>query len=149
LYLYYYCSQLFYFYYYEAESKLGSRNSKLQLRSSLLIFCSLLFNYKDPPIYIGMGRWRFAPKPLAVIFFRAPGGRGIYKKLLEPTQRPTNPYMGWATPPTEAAAGFSMEPYDGRHVGVRQEPRRHVGQERVVTEKLGNSCQAKPVPQIL
>jgi hypothetical protein len=35
-----------------------------------------------------------------VIFFQAPGGRGIYKKLLEPTQRPSNPYMGWATPPT-------------------------------------------------
>jgi hypothetical protein len=40
------------------------------------------------------------PQALVVIFFRAPGGRGIYKKLLEPTQRPTNPYMGWATPPT-------------------------------------------------
>jgi hypothetical protein len=35
------------------------------------------------------------------IFFRAPGGRGIYKKPLELTQRPTNPYMGWAAPPTE------------------------------------------------
>jgi hypothetical protein len=35
-----------------------------------------------------------------VIFFRAPGGRGIYKKPLEPAQRPTNPYMGWAIPPT-------------------------------------------------
>jgi hypothetical protein len=102
LYLYYYCSQLFYSYYYEAESKLGSRNSKLQLRSSLLIFCPLSINYKDPPIYRDGGRWRFSPKPLVVIFFRAPGGRGIYKKLLEPTQRPTNPYMGWATPPTPA-----------------------------------------------
>jgi hypothetical protein len=55
LYLYYYCSQLFYFYYYEAESKLGSRNSRLLFRSSLLIYCSPPFNYKDPPIYIGMG----------------------------------------------------------------------------------------------
>jgi hypothetical protein len=36
------------------------------------------------------------------IFFRAPGRRGIYKKPLELTQRPTNPYMGWATPPTVA-----------------------------------------------
>jgi hypothetical protein len=45
----------------------------------------------------------FSPKPLVVIFFRAPGGRGFYKKLLEPTQRPTNPYMGWAIPPTEGA----------------------------------------------
>jgi hypothetical protein len=52
-------------------------------------------------LYIGMGvDGNFSPKPLVVIFFRAPGGRGIYKKLLEPTQRPTNPYMGWATPPT-------------------------------------------------
>jgi hypothetical protein len=52
-------------------------------------------------LYIGMGvDGNFSPKPLMVIFFRAPGGRGIYKKLLEPTQRPTNPYMGWATPPT-------------------------------------------------
>jgi hypothetical protein len=35
-----------------------------------------------------------------VIFFRAPGERGISKKPLEPAQRPTNPYMGWAIPPT-------------------------------------------------
>jgi hypothetical protein len=34
------------------------------------------------------------------IFFRAPGRRGIYKKPLELTQRPTNPYMSWVTPPT-------------------------------------------------
>jgi hypothetical protein len=34
-----------------------------------------------------------SPKPLVVIFFRAPGGRGIYKKPLEPTQRPTNPLV--------------------------------------------------------
>jgi hypothetical protein len=57
-------------------------------------------NYNDPPIYRDGGRRRFFPKPLVVIFFRAPGGRGIYKKRLEPTQRPTIPYMGWATPPT-------------------------------------------------
>jgi hypothetical protein len=43
-----------------------------------------------------------SPKPLVVTFFRAPGGRGIYKKPLEPTQKPTNPYMGWATPPTRS-----------------------------------------------
>jgi hypothetical protein len=38
------------------------------------------------------------------------GGRGIYKKPLEPTQRPTNPYIGWATPPTNPSktAGFTM-----------------------------------------
>jgi hypothetical protein len=46
------------------------------------------------------GRWRFSPKPLVVIFFRAPRARSISKKPLEPTQRPTNAYMGWATPPT-------------------------------------------------
>jgi hypothetical protein len=40
-----------------------------------------------------------SPKPLVVIFFRAPGGRSIYMKPIELTQRPTNPYMGWATPP--------------------------------------------------
>jgi hypothetical protein len=103
LYLYYYCSQLFYFYYYEVESKLGSRNSRLLFRGSLLIYCSLSPPITKTLLYIlGWGRWRFAPKPLAVIFFRAPGGRGIYKKLLEPTQRPTNPYMGWVTPPTVA-----------------------------------------------
>jgi hypothetical protein len=56
--------------------------------------------YNDPPIYRDGGRWQFSPKPLVVIFFRAPGGRDIYKKPLELTQRPTNPYMGWATPPT-------------------------------------------------
>jgi hypothetical protein len=89
-----------YSYHYEAESKLGSRNSKWQPRSSLFIYCSLLINYNDPPIYRDGGRWRFSPKPLVVILFRAPGGRGIYKKPLEPTQRPTNSYMGWATPPT-------------------------------------------------
>jgi hypothetical protein len=59
-----------------------------------------LISYSGPPIYRDGGTWRFSPKPLVVIFFRAPGGRGIYRKLLEPTQRPTNPYMGWATPPT-------------------------------------------------
>jgi hypothetical protein len=41
-----------------------------------------------------------SPKPLVVIFFRAPGGRGFSKKPFEPTQSPTNLYMGWATPPT-------------------------------------------------
>jgi hypothetical protein len=65
-----------------------------------LMLCPI--NYKDPPIYRDGGRRRFSPKPLVVILFRAPGGRGIYKKHLEPTQRPTNPYMGWATPPTVA-----------------------------------------------
>jgi hypothetical protein len=59
-------------------------------------------SYNGPPIYRDGGRWRFPPKPLVVIFFRAPGGRGIYKKPLEPTQRPTNSYVGWATPPTVA-----------------------------------------------
>jgi hypothetical protein len=63
-----------------------------------LMSCPIIYN--GPPIYRDGGRWRLSPKPLVVIFFRAPGGRGIYKKLLEPTQRPTNPYMGWATPPT-------------------------------------------------
>jgi hypothetical protein len=77
------------------------RNSKLQLRSSLLIYCSLSPFITMTLLYIGMGvDGNFSPKPLVVIFFRAPGGRGLYKKLLEPTQRPTNPYMGWATPPT-------------------------------------------------
>jgi hypothetical protein len=56
-------------------------------------------------LYIGMGvDGNFSPKPLVVIFFRAPGRRGLYRKLLEPTQRPTNPYMGWATPPTSTLA---------------------------------------------
>jgi hypothetical protein len=64
------------------------------------MLCSV--NYNDPPIYRDGGRRRFFPKPLVVIFFRAPGGRGIYKKRLEPTESPTNPYMGWATPPTVA-----------------------------------------------
>jgi hypothetical protein len=71
-----------------------------------------LINYKDPPIYRDGGRWRFAPKPLVAIFFRAPGGRGIYKKLLEPTQRPTNPYMGWAIPPTQHTPGQAMDEGD-------------------------------------
>jgi hypothetical protein len=54
-------------------------------------------------LYIGMGvDGNFFPKLLVVIFSRAPGGRGIYKKLLEPTQRPTNPYVGWATPPNSS-----------------------------------------------
>jgi hypothetical protein len=84
-------------------------------------FLLSLINYKDPPIYRDGGRWRFPPKPLVVIFFRAPGGRGIYKKLLEPTQRPTNPYMGWATPPTPSSACCSRpalilpEARGGRH----------------------------------
>jgi hypothetical protein len=66
-----------------------------------LMLCPI--NYKDPPIYRDGGRWQFSPKPLVVIFFRAPGGRGIYKKPLEPTQRPTNRYIGWATPPTPSS----------------------------------------------
>jgi hypothetical protein len=57
-------------------------------------------NYNDPPIYRDEDSWQFSPKPLVVIFFRAPGGRGIYKKPLELIQKLTNPYMGWATPPT-------------------------------------------------
>jgi hypothetical protein len=67
--------------------------------SSFNVCC---INYNDPPIYRDGGRWRFSPKPLVVIFFQAPGGRVIYKKPLEPTQRPTTSYMGWATPPTVA-----------------------------------------------
>jgi hypothetical protein len=46
------------------------------------------------------------PKPLVVIFFRAPGGRGIYKKLLKLTQKPITSYMGWAIPPTGLSGGM-------------------------------------------
>jgi hypothetical protein len=98
-YLYYYCSYLIYFYFYKAGSK---EDSKTQYLGTLLPFNTCPMNYNDPPIYRDGGRRRFSPKPLVVIFFRAPGGRGIYKKPLELTQRPTNPYMGWATPPTVA-----------------------------------------------
>jgi hypothetical protein len=67
---------------------------------------SCLVNYNDPPIYRDGGRWRFSPRPLVVIFFRAPGGRSIYKKPLEPTQRPTTSYMCWATPPADPTQTF-------------------------------------------
>jgi hypothetical protein len=64
-------------------------------------------SYNGPPIYRDGGTWRFFPKPLVVIFFRAPGGRVIYKKPLEPTQRPTTSYMGWATPPTSDTSSYA------------------------------------------
>jgi hypothetical protein len=76
-------------------------------------------------LYIGMGEMAiFSPKPLMVIFFRAPGGRGIYKKLFEPTQRPTNPYMGWATPPTGRTASHTAPWRHGRRhpLAVGPEP---------------------------
>jgi hypothetical protein len=76
------------------------QNSKNHYFGALYSFNVCPVSYNGPPIYRDGGRWRFSPKPLVVIFFRAPGGRGISKKPLEPTQRPTNPYMGWATPPT-------------------------------------------------
>jgi hypothetical protein len=35
------------------------------------------------------------------IFLQTPDGYDIYKKSFELTQRPINPYMGWAIPPTK------------------------------------------------
>jgi hypothetical protein len=48
---------------------------------------------------------RSIPQAPGGYFLPSPGGRGIYKKPLEPTQRPTNPYMGWATPQQEPLHG--------------------------------------------
>jgi hypothetical protein len=81
----------FYLYYYHVENEERNSNS-IPWNSPSFNACPI--NYNDTPIYMDGGRWQFSPKPLVVIFFRAPGGRGIYKKPLELTQRPTNPYMG-------------------------------------------------------
>jgi hypothetical protein len=95
----YYCYFYFYLYYYNAENEERNSNS-VPWNSPPFNACPI--NYNDPPIYRDGGRWQFSPEPLVAIFFRAPSGRGIYKKPLELTQRPTNPYMGWAAPPTVA-----------------------------------------------
>jgi hypothetical protein len=57
-----------------------------------------------------------------VIFFRAPSERGIYKKPIELSQKPTNPYMGWATPPTSGKGFLSCAFIDthDEHFDVRQ-----------------------------
>jgi hypothetical protein len=42
-----------------------------------------------------------SPKPLVVIFFRAPGGHGLTRSPSSSHKMPINSYMGWAIPPTE------------------------------------------------
>jgi hypothetical protein len=88
----------YYLYYYNAENEEQNSNS-VPWNSPPFNTCPI--NYNDPPIYRDGGRWQFYPKPLVVIFFRASGERDIYKKPLELIKRHTNPYMGWATPPTQ------------------------------------------------
>jgi hypothetical protein len=97
-YLCYYCSYVFYFYYYYYYKIISKEdNNNLLLQSSPpLNACP--HNYNDPLIYKEGGSWQFSPKPLVVIFFRAPGGHGIYKKPLKLIQRPINSYIGCPFP---------------------------------------------------